>query len=90
MCGVAISLIGPIVAYIDLLLEGAALGEYGPYILKALGIAFLTQICADICRDCGEGSVASGVEIVGKMEIVLLCIPMLERILALVQEVIAW
>ena len=86
----ALSIILPIVTYIRSLLSGSSLGEYGDAVIKALGIAALTQICADICRDSGEGSAASGVELIGKLEILLLCIPMIEDILTTVREVMSW
>lgn len=85
-----ISIILPIVTYLTSLFEGSSLGEYGGVVIKALGIALLTQICADICRDGGEGSAASGVELMGRLEILLLCLPMLENILSTVREVMSW
>ncbi len=86
----AMTLISPIVTYMQALFEGNSFGEYGSIVIKALGIAFLTQICADVCRDCGEGSAASGVELMGKLEILVLCFPMLESLLSTVREVMSW
>lgn len=43
--------------------------------LRALGIGFVAQIGADICRDLGESSIASCVESVGRAEILLICLP---------------
>ena len=85
-----LALIIPSVVYIKALFEGNELGEYAGMIIKALGIAILAQICADICRDCGEGSVASGVELVGRLEILVLCFPLIEKLLASVKEVMLW
>lgn len=45
--------------------------------LKGLGVALLSRFCADICRDCGESGLASGVESVGRTVIFSLSIPML-------------
>ncbi len=86
----ALSIILPIITFLHSLFDGIYLGEYGSAVIKALGIAALTQICADICRDSGEGSAASGVELIGKLEILLLCIPMIEDILTTVREVMSW
>ena len=49
--------------------------------LKALGIALLSKLCADVCRDCGEGTLASGVEGVGRMAIFSLCLPIISEII---------
>ena len=86
----ALSVILPTVTYIRSLFEGNSLSEYGGVVVKALGIAVLTQICSDICRDSGEGGTASGVELIGRLEILLLCLPMIEDILSVVKEVMAW
>lgn len=42
---------------------------------RALGIGFVAQIGADVCRDLGEGSVASCVEMVGRAEMLMICLP---------------
>lgn len=92
ICAVAVSVAIPIITYIRSIFDGG-LGEEFAYVenvLKALGVAVLTQICADICRDLGEGSAASGVELIGRIEILLLCIPMFEAVIVTVTEVLAW
>lgn len=55
--------------------------EYVELILKALGVAVLTHVAASICRDCGEGGLAGAVEFAGKAEILLLSLPMIEKLL---------
>ena len=92
ICAVAVSAATPIITYIKSIFDGG-LGEEYPYVqnvLKALGIAVLTEICADICRDLGEGSTASGVELIGRIEILLLCVPMFEAVITTVSEVLVW
>lgn len=55
--------------------------EYAELILKALGVAVLTHVAAAVCRDSGEGGLAGAVELAGKIEILLLSLPMIERLL---------
>ena len=50
-------------------------------LVKGLGIAMLTQITAGICRDCGESGIAEGVELAGRLAILLLCLPLCEELL---------
>ena len=50
-------------------------------LLKALGIAFLTELSASVCRDSGEGSLAFFVETAGKLEILLLSFPLIRTVL---------
>ena len=57
-------------------------------ILKGLGIVILTQISSDICRDSGEGTLAGYIETVGKLELLLLCIPLIEEILATAEKLL--
>lgn len=63
--------------------------EYIGIMLKSLGVALLAHLCAGICRDAGEGSIASGVELAGKIEILLLSIPLIEKILGYASEMIS-
>ncbi len=88
--GMALSAIAPIIKYMQSLFDGVSNDDYVISVLKALGIAVLTQISAEVCRDCGEGSAASGVELIGRLELVILCLPMIENIITSVGEVISW
>ncbi|MBR2849760.1 MAG: stage III sporulation AC/AD family protein [Clostridia bacterium] len=56
--------------------------------LKGLGVALLGRFCADICRDCGEHTLATGVESVGRIVIFSLSLPMLGDILTLAGELL--
>ena len=62
--------------------------EYVEIILKGLGIVILTQICSDICKDSGEGTLAGNIETVGKLELLLLCIPLIEEILGTAERLL--
>ena len=65
--------------------DGVQRGFY--VMIKALGIALVSKFCSDICRDCGENTIALGVESVGRMAMISLCLPILADILALSREV---
>lgn len=56
--------------------------------LKALGIALVSKLCSDVCRDCGEGTIANGVDSVGKMAMIALCIPIISDILDFASRVL--
>lgn len=53
-------------------------------LLKALGICFLTQFAADSCRDAGQTSLASKAEMAGRIAILVLSLPMLQKIIEIV------
>ena len=52
-------------------------------LLKALGICYIAQLAADACRDAGESSMASKIELGGKLAIVSLSLPMVIRLVEL-------
>lgn len=54
--------------------------EYILILLKTLGISFLAQFAADACRDAEEDALASKMELAGKIAIVVLSLPLFEKI----------
>lgn len=63
------------------MLASSVLSSYVTVLLKAIGIGILCATCAEICRECGDGSLASCVEAVGNVLILSLCIPIIRDIL---------
>jgi stage III sporulation protein AD len=57
--------------------------NYLTIILKMIGIAFLSEFTADICRDSGETAIANKVEFAGKIMILVLAIPIITALLEL-------
>ena len=53
-------------------------------LLKILGIAYIAEFGAQICRDAGEGTIASKVEMAGKVLILLLALPIFAAVLEVV------
>ena len=78
----AIQEAGPILTFLRELSATPALASYASPLLKSLGIAVLASTCASICRECGEPTLAEGVELVGKTEILLLSLPLMREILS--------
>lgn len=58
------------------------------YAIKAVGIGYVFSVSADMCRDLGEGGVASAVELAGRLELVLLSMPILSEILKTATELV--
>ena len=81
--GLVLSLAGTVMSYVAELtsatgaLEGASWG----ILLKALGLAFLTETAASVCRDSGEAGLATWVETAGKLEILLLSFPLIRTVM---------
>lgn len=69
------------------LAEQGGLSDALSAILRMLGVGLITSFTADLCRDLGEGTLASRVELCGRVEILLLCLPFLSELLSLAVEV---
>lgn len=55
--------------------------EHIKVVLKVIGIAYLAQFAAQTCRDAGEGAIAAKVELVGRILIVTVAVPVVLAIL---------
>ncbi len=64
--------------------EGEKMGELVSLVMRIIGVGYVFGICADVCRDVGEGSVANAVLAVGRVEILLLSLPALRYVTELV------
>lgn len=60
---------------------------YISILLKIIGIAYITEFGADICRDAGESSIASKVELAGKIFIVVIAVPIITSLLDLIIKI---
>ena len=85
--GMLLTLVGTALAYVTELTEGTGAldGETWSILLKALGIAFVTETAASVCRDSGEGTLAGWVELAGKLEILLLAFPLIRTVMETVK-----
>ena len=55
-----------------------------PVILKVLAVAYITDFTAQLCKDAGETTIGSKVELAGKVIIFYLAMPILTAILELI------
>ncbi|HBR31322.1 MAG TPA: hypothetical protein DD733_04500, partial [Clostridiales bacterium] len=56
MLGYLLVSLAPVLSFISDTAEQSGLGGYFKVLVKALAIALSCQVCAEICRDCGESS----------------------------------
>ncbi len=56
--------------------------------LKILGLGYLFGVSCDICRELGENGIAKALEIVGRVEIIVVIIPFFEEIIRVGTELI--
>ena len=86
---VAMTTFRPIRELMDTLAERAGLSAavLSP-VIKTVGVAILTRVSAELCRDAGEGGLASAVEIAGGACALLVCLPLFEAVLGLILDLL--
>ncbi len=81
--------IAPVIGRLKTLLDSSSLPEeYGLVLFKALGVCLLSQLAADACRDAGENAMAEKAELAGKVFLLLLALPLFEKIAELALQLI--
>lgn len=59
---------------------------YIQMLLKIVGITYVAELAAELCRDAGYGTVANQVEVVGKLTILTMSMPVLLSLLDTIHE----
>lgn len=54
--------------------------SHADVILRALGITYLTGTSCEICKSAGETAIGGYIELAGRIEIILLCIPLFREL----------
>ena len=62
---------------------------YISILLKIIGIAYLTEFGANICRDAGESAIASKIELGGKVIIMVMALPILVGLMEVILKIIS-
>lgn len=91
LAAICFGAVSPVIEYIkDLstLGETEGIAESAEFLLRVLAVAMVTHISATVCRDCGEASLASYVELGGKVEIILLSLPLIKSMVDLTVELL--
>lgn len=86
--GGALLLYQPVIAEIRALFSMVEGRELTGPVLRAVGVALIAELAATLCRDMGESTVADGVLLFGRMEILLLALPMIDELLQMAGELL--
>lgn len=57
-------------------------------VIKTVGIAIITKLAAEICRDAKEGGIAAFVETAGAAGALFVALPLIEMVLSLITELV--
>ena len=63
--------------------------EFFPVMFKVLALAYITDFTAQLCKDTGENSIASKVEMAGKIMIFYAALPVLTAILEMIEQILS-
>lgn len=81
----------PVIDKLQYFIEETSMpNEYGMIIFKSIGLTFIVQLISDICKDAGETAISSKLELVGKIAILLICLPLFEKIISVVLEMLKY
>lgn len=84
----AVESLVPFLSFIRDIASSRGVESYFSLMLKALAISFCCKISAEICRDCGENSIASRVELAGKVGIVLISLPIIQQLFEIAEDML--
>lgn len=90
--GMLLTLLGKMAVVVRLVEELGTRAHLGNIhlstLLKIMGVAYVAEYGAQICKDAGEGSMAAKVELAGKLIILTLSVPLVLVILETVLRLI--
>ena len=86
--GAALALYIPVLERIRALFSLSGAVDFATPIVSAAGIALICELTASFCRDLGENTVANGVLLFGKLEILVLCLPLVDDVLEIAKELL--
>lgn len=77
------------ISYISNIYSNLSYGKsYFPIIVKVLAISYVTEFAVALCQDAGEKTIASKIELAGKIAIFFAAIPVFNSLLSLLNSLI--
>jgi len=89
---VCLVLIFTALKYLDVLVVSVKdfsemLGEYSLFVgllLKVVGVTYISEFCASLCKDAGYNAIATQIEMFGKFSILLIGMPVIKSLLEII------
>lgn len=83
LLGGSIAMLYPIISYMHEITKETGFSVYIETVIKALGIAVISESAADLCRDAGESAIASKTEFAAKIMIIYLALPVIKNLISI-------
>ena len=83
--GLGARVVGVILDFADTLQAATSLSPalFEP-VLQTVGIGILTRISSDICKDAGQGAIASTVELAGTVAALYIALPLMQAVFRMI------
>ena len=89
LIGYLTSGLGEVLSFVQTLQKKIPISSaYIKILFKLLAIAYVCQIASNLCEDLGYRSISFRIEIVGKLSILLLSIPIIQSLLETVEHLL--
>ncbi len=89
MLGAAVTAVKPVIETVSGYLQIADPDtSYADVLIKSLAVCYITQMASDSCADAGEKSIAAKIELAGKFAIVLLALPVFDRLMEVIKQLL--
>ena len=89
MLGAAVTAVKPVIETVTGYLQIADPDtSYADVLVKSLAVCYITQMASDSCADAGEKSIAAKIELAGKFAIVLLALPVFDRLMEVIKQLL--
>ena len=85
---VTFSMFLPILTYVEKITQNTPIQAYFPTLIKILGIGIAIQLTCDVCNDAGEEALSGKLAFFGKIEILLLTMPLFENLFELCKSLL--
>lgn len=78
-----------VIALLDDLVTNSGINkDYLKVLLKVTGIAYIVELTKNICVDSGSSSLATKVELAGKISVVVLTIPIITNVISVIINIV--
>ena len=57
-------------------------------LIKCLGICMVTKIASETCKDCGENSIASKIDLAGKAVVLTFSMPLFQEVIFIIKDLL--
>ncbi|MGN0612251.1 MAG: SpoIIIAC/SpoIIIAD family protein [Ruminiclostridium sp.] len=89
MLGAAVSAVKPALDMISSYMEIADPDSvYAEILIKTLAVCYLTQMAGESCIDAGETSIAAKIALAGKIAVVLIALPLFEKLMEVIKQLL--